>query len=105
MHYDNHYSKPIWQFSIGEFEARLKKTVSTLIELAVKKAFEERAGQLNIRLSFLQYTPNVVLFFWTIVTLFAVVCPYFCSIQAIQHMFKLLQYFVDFRLSKSTRSV
>lgn len=38
--------KPIWQFSIGEFEARLKKTVSTLIELAVKKAFEERASEI-----------------------------------------------------------
>ena len=46
MNFDNHYSKPIWQFSIGEFESRLKKTVSTLIELAEKKAFEERASEI-----------------------------------------------------------
>ena len=46
MYNDHFNSKPIWQFSIGEFEARLKKMVSTLIELAVKKAFEERASEI-----------------------------------------------------------
>ena len=45
MNSDNYYSKPMWQFSIGEFETRLKKMVSTLIELAVKKAFEERSSE------------------------------------------------------------
>lgn len=46
MEYKEFSQRPIWQFSIGEFEARLKKTVSTLIELAVKKAFEERASEI-----------------------------------------------------------
>ena len=44
MEYKDFSQRPIWQFSIGEFEARLKKMVSTLIELAVTKAFEERAN-------------------------------------------------------------
>ena len=44
MEHKEFSQRPIWQFSIGEFEARLKKMVSTLIELAVTKAFEERAN-------------------------------------------------------------
>jgi predicted DNA-binding transcriptional regulator AlpA len=46
MEHKEFSQRPIWQFSIGEFETRLKKMVSTLIELAVKKAFEERASEI-----------------------------------------------------------
>jgi excisionase family DNA binding protein len=44
MYSEDNKSKPIWQFTIGEFEAHLKRMVSTLIEQSVKKAFEERAS-------------------------------------------------------------
>jgi len=46
MQSESYNNKPIWQFSIGEFEVRLKRMVSTLIEQAVKKAFEERASEI-----------------------------------------------------------